>query len=128
MTPPPLPPVFVVDDEEPVRSSLARLLRAIGFPSLTFPSAESFLEGYSPGDVGCLLLDVRMPGMSGLDLIDELNRRGIALPVIVMTGHIDERTIERLSRLNTLGFLEKPFTVEQLKTVLSRWRSDAFDD
>ena len=72
-----------------MRAGLARLLRAIGMPSLTFESAESFLETYEPEQQGCLLVDIRMPGMSGLDLIEELGRRQIALPAIVMTGHAD---------------------------------------
>lgn len=117
------PPIFVIDDEEPVRSGLARLLRAIGIPSLTFESAESFLEAYEPEQEGCLLVDIRMPGMSGLDLIEELGRRKIALPAIVMTGHADVRAMERLRALNTVGCLEKPFRVSELKEILGRWWS-----
>jgi FixJ family two-component response regulator len=117
------PLVFVIDDEEPVRAGLARLLRAIGVASLTFESAESFLDAYDPGHEGCLLVDIRMPGMSGLDLIEELGRRKIALPAIVMTGHADARAMERLGTLDTMGFLEKPFRVSELKAVLGRWWS-----
>lgn len=120
MNPP--PPVFIVEDEEPVRASLARLLNAIGFPSRAFASAESFLASYTGDEAGCLLVDIRMPGMSGLDLIEELERRGIALPAIVMTGHTDEQALQRLSTLQTIGFLEKPFSIRQLKAVLERWR------
>lgn len=116
------PPVFVVDDEEAVRKSLGKLLRTLGIPSQTFASAESFLESHT-GEKGCLLVDLRMPGMSGLDLIDELHRRGRALPAIVMTGHADLRALQRLESLHTLGFLEKPFSVVQLKEILERWRS-----
>ncbi|MSO56400.1 MAG: response regulator [Acidobacteria bacterium] len=119
----PSPSVFVVDDEELVRQGLARLLRAIGMQSLTFESAESFLETCG-GDVeGCLLVDIRMPGMSGLDLLEELGRRQIALPAIVMTGHTDTGAIQRLTALQTIGYLEKPFSVGQLKVVLWRWWS-----
>jgi len=119
----PHPPVFVVEDEEPVRLSLAKLLRAIGVPSRTFASAESFLTSYAGDEAGCLLVDIRMPGMSGLDLIEELERRGIALPAIVMTGHGDEKSLQRLNTLHTIGFLEKPFSVGQLKEMIGRWRS-----
>jgi two-component system response regulator FixJ len=119
---PPAETVYVVDDEEPVRSSLGRLLRAIGFESVTYPSAEAFLAAYHSGDGGCLLLDLRMPGMSGLDLIEELTRRAIALPIIMMTGHTDDESKRRISQYDTLGFLEKPFSVEQLKEILERWR------
>ncbi len=117
------PPIFVIDDEEPVRSGLARLLRAIGMHSVTFESAESFLQAYEPEQEGCLLVDIRMPGMSGLDLIEELERRKIALPAIVMTGHADARAMERLRALSTVGFLEKPFGVSELKEILGRWWS-----
>ena len=117
------PPIFVIDDEEPVRSGLARLLRGIGMPSLTFESAESFLHAYEPAQPGCLLVDIRMPGMSGLDLTEELRRRKISLPAIVMTGHADVRAMERLKALNTVGYLEKPFRVTELKRILRLWWS-----
>src|SRR3954447_16486531 len=115
---PTLPTVFIVDDEETVRSSLARLLRAIGYPVETFASAELFLDGYTSDGPACLLLDIRMPGMSGLDLIDELKRRAIHVPAIVMSGLIDENSLERLETMTTLGLLEKPFSLEQLKSAL----------
>ena len=117
------PLVFVIDDEEPVRAGLARLLRVIGVASVTFESAESFLEAYDPAIEGCLLVDIRMPGMSGLDLIEELDRRKISIPAIVMTGHADARAMQRLEGLKTMGFLEKPFRVAELKNALGRWWS-----
>ena len=115
------PPIFIIDDEELVRSGLARLLRAIGMHSVTFESAESFLDAYDPGQEGCLLVDIRMPGMSGIDLIEELNRRQSSLPAIVMTGHADSRALERLNALELVGCLSKPFGVAELKTLLHRW-------
>ena len=115
------PLVFLVDDEEPVRNGLSRLLRVIGLSSKTFESAEAFLESYDGNQTACLLVDIRMPGMSGLDLIEELERRQIALPSIVMTGHADPSTMQRLTTLRTLGCLEKPFSVVQLKALLGRW-------
>ena len=117
----PAPQVFIVDDEEPVRSGLARLLRAIGMPNRTFESAEAFLESYTANETGCLLVDIRMPGMSGLDLIEELERRHTVLPAILMTGHADPSTMRRLKTLRALGCLEKPFSVDQLKVLLGRW-------
>ena len=117
------PLVFVVEDEAAVRSSLERLLRAIGVPATTFASAELFLESYTGGGPACLLVDIRMPGMSGLDLIEELARRRLSLPTIVMTGHTDMTSLHRLNALETIGFLEKPFSIGQLKEVLARWRS-----
>jgi FixJ family two-component response regulator len=115
--------VFIVDDEEPVRTALARLLRALGVASTSFASAEAFLESYSGTEAGCLLVDLRMPGMSGIDLIEELGRRQIALPAIVMTGHTDAKSLQRLDALHPLGFLEKPFALRDLKALLDRWRS-----
>ena len=119
----PHPPMFVVDDEEPVRKNLARLLGAIGVPTETFDSATAFLKGFGEPRQGCLLVDLRMPGMSGLDLIDELKRRSVALPVIVMTGHGDERSVQRLEAHGLLGFLEKPFSIRDLQPLVDRWRS-----
>jgi FixJ family two-component response regulator len=117
------PPVFIIDDEEAVRSGLARLLRAIGLHSITFESAESFLETYDAAQGGCLLVDLRMPGMSGIDLVEELGRRQIPLPAILMTGHADARAIERLGTVAIVGCLEKPFRLEDLKQMLARWWS-----
>jgi two-component system response regulator FixJ len=117
----PHPPVFVVEDEDPVRSNLERLLRAIGVPATGFASAEAFLANYTGEKPACLLVDIRMPGMSGLDLIEELARRQISLPAIVMTGHTDIKSLKRLDTLKTIGFLEKPFSIGQLKEVLERW-------
>ena len=116
-------PVFVVDDEEPVRVSLGKLLRAIGFPNENFGSAEAFLASYEGGVDGCLLVDLRMPGMSGLDLIEELKRRGSGLAVILMTGHADRAATRRLEGVQPLGFLEKPFSVNELRALLDRWQS-----
>ena len=119
----PNPPVFVIDDEEPVRASLAKLLRAMGYPTQSFPSAMSFLASDAVGQPGCLLLDLRMPGMSGIDLIEELSRRQMTVPIIVMTGHTDMKSVQRLESFPLLGFLEKPFSVDQLRELLDRWRS-----
>lgn len=122
MNPPVTRPVFVIDDEEPVRLSLAKLLRAIGYPSRVFASAMAYLESDAVGEDGCLLLDLRMPGMSGIDLIEELHRRGRRLPIIVMTGHTDMKSVQRLEAFALLGFLEKPFSVDQLRELLQKWR------
>ena len=119
----PHPPVFVVDDEEAVRKSLSKLLGAIGVPTETYASATAFLAGYAGDGQGCLLVDLRMPGMSGLDLIAELSRRKIALPTIVMTGHTDERSVQRLEAFGPLGFLEKPFSITELRALVERWRA-----
>ena len=114
-----IPHAFVVDDEEAVRTSLGRLLRAIGIPTTGFASAEAFLAAYH-GEPGCLIVDIRMPGMSGLDLLEEMQRRGISLPAIVITGHTDEGSVQRLAALQTVGLLEKPFSLAQLREMLAR--------
>ena len=119
----PQPPVFVIDDEEPVRLSLAKLLRALGYPSRVFPSAIAYLDSDAVIEDACLLLDLRMPGMSGIELIEELQRRGLRVPVIVMTGHTDAVSVQRLEAFPLVGFLEKPFAVELLKELLEKWRS-----
>jgi FixJ family two-component response regulator len=112
--------VFIVDDEEMVRTSLSKLLRAIGIPSTGFPSGEAFLASFTGQEQGCLIADIRMPGMSGLDMLEELQHRGSALPAIVMTGHTDEGSVRRLAALPMVGLLEKPFSVAQLKEMLGR--------
>ena len=123
MIPQPNRPVFVIDDEEPVRLSLAKLLRAIGVPSRVFPSAMAYLESDALGEDACLLLDLRMPGMSGIDLIEELHRRALKVAVIVMTGHTDMKSVQRLEAFPLVGFLEKPFSLDQLRELLDKWRS-----
>jgi FixJ family two-component response regulator len=119
----PVPHAFVVDDEEIVRNSLGRLLRAIGIPNSGFASGEAFLEHYRGDERGCLIVDIRMPGMSGLDLLEALQGRGSSLPAIVITGHTDEGSLRRLEHLNTVGLLEKPFSLAQLKELLARCES-----
>ena len=111
---------YIVDDEEVVRRSLTRLMHAIGIPSTAFASAEGFLDTYTGAERGCLLIDIRMPGMSGVDLLEELRRRGSTLPAIVITGHADERSSRRLAALGIAGLLEKPFSLAQLKEMLTR--------
>ncbi|OOZ38491.1 response regulator transcription factor, partial [Solemya elarraichensis gill symbiont] len=81
--------VFVVDDDEAMRSSLRWLIESDGLEVETFESAQKFLDSYYPGQAGCLLLDVRMPGMSGLKLQSQLEEREIRAPVIIITGHGD---------------------------------------
>jgi len=115
--------MFVIDDEEAVRRSLAKLLGAIGVPTETYASAVAFLSSYSADRPGCLLVDLRMPGMSGLDLMLEMKRRDIDLPVILMTGHTDEGSVQRLEAEPPFGFLEKPFSIKELRVLVERWRA-----
>ena len=122
----PEPPwtVFVVDDDAPVRDSLAFLLEAAGFPVRTFASAEAFLDALRPDWQGCLLTDVRMPGLSGVELQETLSRRGVELPVIVMTGHGDVPLAVRAMKAGAVDFLEKPFDDAQLIERLEQCRAE----
>jgi two-component system response regulator FixJ len=106
--PPPQQTVFIVDDDPAIRKSLHLLIEMIGLPVRTFPSAASFLDICKPGDPGCLILDIRMPGMNGLDLQRELIRRGIGLPIIVLTGYGDVPSAIRALKSGAVEFLEKP--------------------
>ena len=108
------PTVFVVDDDESVRGSLRFLLRSAGLESRAFGSAQEFLAAYDAAQPGCLVLDVRMPGMSGLELQQELNLRGAVLPVIFITGHGDIPMAVEAMQHGAHDFLQKPFRDEDL--------------
>jgi FixJ family two-component response regulator len=108
------PTVFVVDDDESVRSSLKFLLRSASLESRPFGSAQEFLETYDPAQPGCIVLDVRMPGMSGLELQQELNLRGAIIPVIFITGHGDVPMAVEAMQHGAHDFLQKPFKDEDL--------------
>jgi two-component system response regulator FixJ len=106
--------VFIVDDDEWVRDSLAVLLDLKGYRTQSFASAEEFLKNYRPGSAGCLLLDVRMPGMSGLELQAALRERAVTLPIIVITAHGDVSTARTALVAGAVDFLEKPVDPELL--------------
>jgi two-component system response regulator FixJ len=111
---PPDPTVFVVDDDPAMRDSLRWLLQSVGLPVQTYAAAEDFLEHYDATWPGCLVLDVRMPGMSGLKLQDVLAARHIQLPVIVVTGYAEVPTAVRALKTGAIDFIEKPFSDELL--------------
>jgi two-component system, LuxR family, response regulator FixJ len=106
--------VHIVDDEESIRDSIALLLRASGFQSRQYQDAHEFLATYRATEPGCLVLDVRMPRMTGLELQQELNRRGWTLPVIFVTGHGDVPMAVDAMREGAIDFLQKPFSDEAL--------------
>ncbi len=108
------PTVFVVDDDQAMRNSLRWLIESVGMKVRTFGSADEFLNDYYPGRAGCLLLDVRMPGMSGLELQEHLRRREIRLPVIIITGHGDVGMAVKAMKSGAVDFIEKPFNDESL--------------
>lgn len=101
--------VHVIDDEADVRDAVAMLLRSVGLASTQYASAQQFLAEYKPGRPGCLLLDVRLPGLNGLDLQQRLAASGFTLPIIIMTGHGDIQMAVRAMRAGALDFIEKPF-------------------
>lgn len=111
---PPESTVFIVDDEPAVRNSLAWLLESVGQQVETFPSAQAFLDSYDPHRPGCLILDVRMPGMSGLDLQEKLSTMDAKLPVIFITGHGDVPMAVRAMKHGAVDFIEKPFNNQEL--------------
>jgi FixJ family two-component response regulator len=108
------PTVFVVDDDEAVRKALKLLIESAGLKVLTFASADDFLAGYQPAWPGCLLLDVRMPGMSGLALQEKLLSEKILIPIIMITGHGDVAMAVGAVKKGAIDFLQKPFDDEVL--------------
>jgi two-component system, LuxR family, response regulator FixJ len=102
--------IFIVDDDEAIRESLGLLLEASGYRSVAFASGEDFLKALARDAAGCLLVDVRMPGMGGLEVQQELRRRGSAVPAIVMTGHADVPLAVQAMRAGAADFIEKPFS------------------
>ena len=106
--------VFIVDDEDAVGDSIALLLRSVGLRSKVFNDPRAFLNEYRPDQPGCLILDVRMPKMSGLELQQEFSRRNYTLPVIFITGHGDVPMAVEAMRAGALDFLQKPFKDDEL--------------
>ena len=101
--------IAVIEDEEMVRTALERLLRTAGYSVAAFASAEAFLNARPVSDARCLIADVRMPGMSGLDLQSRLNDEGDPIPIIFITAHGDEDLRIRAMRAGAVAFLTKPF-------------------
>jgi two-component system, LuxR family, response regulator FixJ len=110
----PAPTIYVVDDDEAVRNSLRFLLKSVGLTARTLSSAREFLDTYRPKQPGCVVLDVRMPGMSGLELQQQLNLRGAIIPVIFITGHGDIPMAVEAMQHGAFDFLQKPFRDQDL--------------
>jgi len=108
------PVVFVVDDDRPMRESLRRLLSSVGMTVEVFPTAQAFLSAARPEAPGCLVLDVRLPGLSGLDLQRELAKTSSTLPIIFLTGHGDIPMSVRAMKAGAVEFLTKPFREQDL--------------
>ena len=119
------PTVFVVDDDQAVRRFVCGLIKSVDILVESYASAKDFLDSYEPGHPGCLLLDIRMPGMSGLELQQELDRRAIDLPVIILTGHGNVQVAVNAMKAGAVDFIEKPFNNELLLDRIQRALSDS---
>lgn len=108
------PVVFVVDDDASVREALKDLFRSVGLTVETFGSAAEFLQSKPPGTSGCLVVDVRLPGLSGLDFQSELAKAGIRMPIIFITGHGDIPMSVRAMKAGAVEFLTKPFREQDM--------------
>lgn len=108
------PTVFIVDDDAAIRRSLRFLIESSGLAVETFETAEAFMAQYAPSRAGCLILDVRMPGMSGLHLQEELSKRGATLPIIIVTGYAEVPMAVRALQAGACDFIEKPFSDQVL--------------
>jgi two-component system, LuxR family, response regulator FixJ len=100
--------VFIVDEDPGIRQSLTSLMRSIELESESFASAKEFLNVFDPMQSGCLLLDVRLPGMSGLELLEHINKQDVCIPAIVISAHGDVPTVVRAMRAGALNYLAKP--------------------
>jgi len=101
--------IFVVDDDEAVRDALSLLMKSAGLPVETYSSAQAFLDAYDPLRPGCLVLDIRMPGMSGTELQEQLREQQIHIPIIIITGHGDVPTAVDAVQKGAVDFIQKPF-------------------
>ena len=114
------PTLFIVDDDEAVRESLELLLESAGHRVRSFVSGSEFLTAMPSSEDGCLIIDVRMPGIGGLDVQEHLRVESIALPVIVITGHGDVPLAVRAMKAGAVDFVEKPFTEEAILAAVER--------
>lgn len=112
--------VFIVDDDPAIRESLCNLIESAGLETVQFPSAEEFLSACTPDMAGCAVLDVRLPGMSGMELQSRLINSGIAIPVIIMTAHGDIPMVRNAMKAGAAEFLTKPFQGEELLAAIEQ--------
>lgn len=108
------PTVFVVDDDSEVRETLKWLVESVGLKIETFASAQDFLNAYDPNRPGCLVTDVRMPGMSGIELQAKLMAEEVTLPIIIVSGYADVPTAVRSMKGGAIDFVEKPFNEQMM--------------
>lgn len=125
------PVVYVVDDDSAVRESLDSLIRSVGIGVRTFASSQAFLHSAPPDGPGCLVVDIRLPGLSGLDLQSELMHSGVYLPIIFITGHGDIPMAVRAIKAGAVEFLTKPFRdqdlLDAIRQAIDRDRASRFE-
>lgn len=114
------PTVFIVDDEPDVRAALRLLIKSVGYQVECFDSADHFFSNYNFNDRGCLILDVRMPGMSGMDLQDKMAEMGSLLSIIMISGHGEIPMAVKAVQNGAIDFLQKPFSDQQLLDLISK--------
>ncbi|HLS51068.1 MAG TPA: response regulator [Burkholderiaceae bacterium] len=119
--------IFIVDDDEAVRDSLRWLLEANGYKVKAFDGAEAFLQAYDPNEIAVLIVDVRMPGMSGLELQEELIARDAPIPIVFITGHGDVPMAVSTIQKGAADFLEKPFNESDLRAIVARMFDEAVE-
>jgi len=112
--------VYIVDDDDAIRDSLGLLMRSVGLASRGFESALDFLRGYDPDAHGCVVADIRMPGLSGLELQEELNARQARTPLIFITGHGDVPMAVKAMQAGAVDFIQKPFRDQDLLDCIHR--------
>lgn len=112
--------IHLVDDDEAIRHSASFMLRHAGFRVKTYPDGVAFLDQVDEVEKGCILLDVQMPKMDGLEVQEALNTRGVAMPVIVLTGHGDVAVAVRAMKAGAVDFVEKPYAKQTLVDALTR--------
>ncbi len=121
------PIVFIVDDDKAVRDSIKLLMKSVGRPAETYGSGDEFLDAFSPDWSGCLILDIRMPGMSGLELQEKLNALGSQLKIVFITGHGDIPMAVQAMKHGAAEFLQKPFRDQDLIDHVSKLCDKAFE-
>ncbi len=123
--------VFVVDDDELVRRAVTRLLKLDGYRVESYPSPQAILEAGTADSAACLVLDLRMPGLNGLELVEELRQRGVSTPAVFITGHADVPTSVQAMKAGAVEFLEKPFDdkilLKAVREAVERDRTERID-
>jgi len=112
--------VFIVDDDTAICEGLCNLLESVGLTAEHFPSAESFLQQWNGARAGCLVLDVRLPGMTGVEFQEKMQERGIEIPIIFMTAHGDIPMVRKVMKAGAVEFLTKPFEIQELLNAIEQ--------